>query len=54
MTICDHNDLICYIKDPLLMGNDQDRSVDLFTHLFKYLDQTVEAPQVDACLRLIK
>ena len=36
------------------MGYDQNRSVDLISHFFKYFDQAVKTPEVDPCLRLIK
>ena len=36
------------------MADDQDAAAGLLVHLFKHADEVLEAPQVDACLRLIE
>ena len=36
------------------MGYDQDGTVGVLPHALKHLNQVLEAPQINACLRLVK
>ena len=50
-----HHDLVGDGQDALLMGNDQDGAVlDVFPKLLENARQVLEAPEVDARLRLVK
>ena len=47
-------EIIGYIQNPLLMGDNQNRPVGVLAHTLKYLDQVLEAPQVNPRFRFIE
>src|SRR5699024_8882036 len=52
--VLDDDDLVGDVQDTLLMADDQDAAARLLVHLFKHADQVLEAPQINAGLRLVK
>src|SRR5699024_132984 len=53
-SVRDDDDLIRNSQNPLLMGNDQNGTFNIASHLLKYLDQILETPEINSRFRLVK
>ena len=51
---CQNHDLISDIQNAFLVGNDDQGIVGVAVQFLKYLDQIVEAPEINPCLRLVE
>ena len=54
LAVSQNDDAVGDVQDPLLMGDDEDRAVDLLVQVLEHLDQVGEGPQIDTRLRLVK